>query len=465
MSVAPSSSRLESLAIWHAAVFVVLCTWAFGGNHFGFRPALACWGAFAVPLAGLGLLSRRTERSSRPFLIWLTPALLLIAFVLASTFNPNLKLIPLFDGEVYRPVTPIFGLPSAARPDLAWRGGLFFACLYLTGFNLALLVRRRRALRRLLWIMAINAIILAVFGTLQRLLGLGLYFGAVKPPNPAFFATFIYHNHWGAFIIVMVGVCCALVAHLARSDGTRDLWHSPIPSLILGILLLAATPPLSSSRSTSLLTLFFVSAAAIHGGWLLATRRRAEGREWKTPLLATTLALAVGFGAILFLAWPTIKQRAEKTAEQLRQMQDQGGLGQRAQLYRDTLKMAEAHPWAGWGLESYETVFRRYNSYYRNPLDGLPIYYDEAHSDWLQSWAEIGLIGTGLLLSMALIPLAMTGPKLRRDPVARYLLFGGALVALYAWVEFPLSNPAVVLCLWITWFAGIRHASLGSASP
>jgi O-antigen ligase len=121
--------------------------------------------------------------------------------------------------------------------------------------------------------------------------------------------------------------------------------------------------------------------------------------------------------------------------------------------------MAMEKPWFGWGLESYADVFRIYNSQ-RTAERWVP-YYAEAHNDWFQSFAETGAAGTALLVLLGLLPLARERSGLVGSLIPRYLLFGCGLVLLYAWVEFPLANPAVMIAFWLSLYTAVRLAELG----
>ena len=44
-----------------------------------------------------------------------------------------------------------------------------------------------------------------------------------------------------------------------------------------------------------------------------------------------------------------------------------------------------------------------------------------------------------------------------------YLLGGCGLILVYAWVEFPFGNPAVVILWWICFFAAVRYSRLESS--
>jgi O-antigen ligase len=126
--------------------------------------------------------------------------------------------------------------------------------------------------------------------------------------------------------------------------------------------------------------------------------------------------------------------------------------------------MAAAKPWFGWGLESYAYVFRIFNTQRAAETWVWIPFYARAHNDWLQSLAEVGFVGTGLLALLVLRPLLAVHWRRVHSLLPRYLLAGCALVLLYAWVEFPFANPAVMLVFWSSLFLAVRYASL-STSP
>jgi len=144
-------------------------------------------------------------------------------------------------------------------------------------------------------------------------------------------------------------------------------------------------------------------------------------------------------------------------------MRAQGSIGGRAILYRDTWRMARDQLWFGWGMGSFHTVFFTYNTQ-DVKLAGFPITYADAHSDWLQSVAEVGLIGTVLLGLHGIIPLLALRRRHFGGPLPGYLFGGCGLVLLYAWFEFPFGSPAVVLIWWLGFFVAVRYVDLGSGS-
>ncbi len=449
-------------AIAHAILVVLSASWMFGGKIWWSKPILCLLvtPSLAITLWEFLARRRRTEPDRLTPFRWLLPMILLAAGVAVSAFIPNL--FPrTFGGETrwfVRPLSPLW--PGSPNGGKTLRELWLLSGCYLTGFNLFVCVRSRHGLRMLLRILAANAFVLAVFGTLQKLMSQDIFFGLQHAPTDAFFATFVYHNHWGAFSILMGSACLGLVFHHAFHRESRYIVDSPALLWLIALFFIAATIPLSTSRSSTVLIASLLIGALFHGiVELVRHRHRSERRAWPVVLL-TIFIVGGGAAAIYELGERTIIDRLKTTREQWADIGTDAHGPRRSVLYRDTLHMAADKPVFGWGLESYERIFPLYNSTPRGPADRLPIFYQEAHSDWLQSLAEIGVVGTALLVFSAVWPLWLMRRRIRGHPVAMYLLAGCILVALYASVEFPFANPAVVASWWVLYFAGLRYAAL-----
>jgi hypothetical protein len=459
---------LETVVVAHVAVFFVFATWAFGGNAAWVKTILTWWGLPGALLIPLALLTERQRVNPRR-LAWLAPLALFNLLVVVSAQSPGLSTVHAGADNFYVSNNLSAWRPSAAVPAAALRALGLFDAIYLSCFNLAWIVRRRRALRRLLLIAAGNALILAIFGTVQKLVHAeGLFFGLVASPQVSFFSSFIYHNHWGSFTVLMVATCLGLVWHFGtRRRGSRNLFHTPAFGGLVAVLFLAATAPLSTSRSCTLLVLLLLAGA--FGHWLahLARQRRRYAESVALPLAGALLAGALALGGIYFLADKTIAARVAKTEEQLADIRRQGGLrvnsNARLILYHDTWRMARDRLWFGWGMASYPPVFIFYNTQSPGPIDHLPVYYHDAHSDWLQGCAELGVVGMALVALLGLVPLAQLVRCPPRSPLPVYLLAGCGLILLYAWVEFPFGNTAVVLTWWMCFFTAVQYSRLQHA--
>jgi O-antigen ligase len=458
-----SAGWLEKLALFHFGTLLVFTTWGFGGQAPWVRQGIAGWGALSIPLF-VAVCARRDkppEAHSRPALRYLWPLWLYDVLVIISCFNPGFKEVVVAGERSLVMGDPIPWLPMAALPWLAWKELWQFNVIVLSCFNLFLVLSGRRHVRTALFLIATNAVVLAVFGTFQKLVGAkGLWFGLVESPNARFFSTFIYHNHWGAFTLLNTAVCLALLFHALRRGGQRDLWHSPVLLGAVVTLLLAASVPLSASRSCTVLIGLLLLGAFTHFLLRLVRRQRERGASAAVPVAGIILAALFAATAIVWLGRGAIAQRLQQTTAQLAPGAREITFGSRLTLYRDTWRMAAAKPWFGWGLESYAHVFRVFNTQRAAELWLWIPFYAEAHNDWLQSLAEVGFVGTSLLALLVLLPVQAIPWRRVASVVSLYLLAGCGLVLLYAWVEFPFANPAVMLTFCATFYCALRYAGL-----
>lgn len=116
----------------------------------------------------------------------------------------------------------------------------------------------------------------------------------------------------------------------------------------------------------------------------------------------------------------------------------------RGEIWLNTLSIIRDHPLFGAGLGSFDYTLPRADhlwlirgSFLENPTDFM----GAAHNEYLQLWAELGLVGIALavLLARAVIPGAWA------DPARRAGLACLATAAMLALVGFPLQNPATGL--------------------
>ncbi len=454
---------LERAAFFHLVILVIGLSWWFGGQSLGARHAVLLWTTAGIALFLIAWGNPRLLGGHRYTpLRYLWPLFIFDIIVLVSCLNPTTRVIMNQGEQMFLHTDPQWAfLPSTARPDLSWRELWLVNGIIISAFNAFLILHSRRILRHLLTIIAVNALVLAVFGTFQKLSGAtGLWFNTVPTPQPYFFSTFVYHNHWGAFTTLNVAACLGLLFNSYRRGGHRDFWHSPVFLGTVAIIFIAATAPLSASRSTTALLALFLFGALVHFLFQLMRRRRDRHESAFLPLAGIGLAATLAVAGIVFLSQDVIRVRAQHTQQQLAHIRTEDALNTRLQLYRDTITMGVAKPAFGWGLESYADVFRIYNTQRARELWFGQRVYREAHNDWLQSFAENGLVGTSLLVLLGVMPLLGVPWRRLRSPLPYYLLAGCALVLLYAWVEFPFANPSVMVSFWLSLFIASRYARL-----
>ncbi len=458
-----ASEWWERVVVLHVAVLIIGTSWGFGGQAPWVRHLLALWGSVGIALFVMiaGRRSVRRELTRQP-LRHLWPLLAFDVLVLISAWNPSTELIRSGTESFFRHVAPRWSwLPSSARPEISLRELWQFNGIVLSCYNVLFVIQGRRRLRQLLYVVGLNALALAIFGTLQKLTHApGLWFGRIKSPNDFFFSTFVYHNHWGAFTVLNTAACLALLFHALRREQHRDLWHSPALAGAVATGLLAATAPLSGSRSSSVLLAVFLVGALVHFLARLIRLRREHHESVILPVGGIVLVALLGAGGIFALSRNVIAVRAQATVQQLHDLRQETTLNQRLRLYRDTWHMAAERPAFGWGLETYANVFMIYNSAPDPGPGGWKPFYSEAHNDWLQSLAEVGFVGTALLVLLGLAPLWSVSWRRVESLMPRYLLAGCALVALYAWAEFPFANPSVMIAFWFSLYLAAAYARL-----
>jgi O-antigen ligase len=189
-------------------------------------------------------------------------------------------------------------------------------------------------------------------------------------------------------------------------------------------------------------------------------KKRRHRESATVPLAIIGLALVFVLGAAWFVGKDTILSRFKTSQRQVAEMRELGGIGDRALLYRNTWKMAADKLWFGWGMSSYPYVFFRLYNSRESQVDRLPVFYNDAHNDWLQSFAEHGLVGSTLLALCALVPLGAVWRRRSFGVTPAYLFIGCSLILLYAWVEFPFGNLAVVLLWWVIFFIALQLVRL-----
>ena len=445
----------EWLVCGHVGLLALFLPWAYGGQIGWAQAGATVWAL----VGGGGLALRHIVRApasgfeARRWIGALWPLLAFVALGFAGLAHPGF--VEGRDGAetlyIQQPVAP--GWPSAARPDLAWRQLALIAGIVLATANLRFGVTDRRMLRGLVAVLLANAVGLAVTGTIQKLLGLSLYFGAAMSPNLSFFATFLYHNHWSAFVLLALGAAAALFFRATGRPFAHGFQHSPAAVSAAGMLALDVTLPLSTSRSGTALGLVMLLGFAASA----ARRFRAQTRTRTLLIGLFSLALlAVAVAGIVELTRPAFAPRVAQTQAQLARWQPGAStaVDDRPELYRATWAMAAARPWFGWGAASYGTVFPLYRT-----ADFVGLHYEQAHSDWLQSLADNGWVGTALLVLFVARLLGRV--YWRQLPVwSGWLLAGCAVVLAYGALEFPFANTAVLATWWTFFFAALRYARL-----
>lgn len=429
----------EKLLVAQTLALLVVSSWAGGGMAQGALPWIIALTALTLPL---WLVRRREGVALGPCA--LIPAALWIVFVGLALLNPSHA--PGANGAWHPRADWLRALPTTADRGHTVAGALPWLAALLQGAALVGLRPSARAVRLIWGGAALNGFALAAIGAGFHFLGADRMLGTFDVPEATyFFATFYYKNHWAAY-----GALGATAgAALALANWSPALAGDPAArgrAIFFGgiALVTLCTLPLPGSRAGLLLAATIVAAFAAHAALKLRAVPTRSGRTWGAILLLTLGLLIAAFVTRFYLD----RGRADlaRTEHQLAQRAAGGMLDLRFELARDTWRMFRARPWFGWGVGCYEIVFPVFQGNYLRDANGRSTARVEfAHNDWLQILAELGGIGGALLLGSACVSLWRSWRT--ASAAGRTALAGSGLLLLYAWIDFPFHNPAVLI-LW-----------------
>jgi len=281
--------------------------------------------------------------------------------------------------------------------------------------------RRTGRLRRLIFVLAVNAALVALEGILQRNSGTSklLWFQATRenPTADAQFGPYAYRANAAQFFNLIWPVALGLWWHWHSQRQRRTERHH---WLLPCVMLLVAGALVSMSRGG-------VAAAILQAGacgLVLFSRGKFSARA----RLSIALVFAATIAAAFYFEGDQLMERVRNSAGD--------PLGGRTETYRLAARMAKDYPWFGVGPGAYASVFQLYRD---SPRDYWPA---QLHNDWLEYLITFGRAGCALFLAAGiLIAWRWFAPGGLRThpafPVFVWIALGGCL--LHARFDFPLQ--------------------------
>ena len=342
------------------------------------------------------------------------------------------------DGEVVIHWNPLFlpmagfgilillqiALRSSAYPHDTLSGALLFCAYALLCFLSSQVLLRSSQARTLAIVFTIYGSSLAAFALLYGVSANGKLYWIYQPSNGGWiYGPYVNHNHYAGLMELLVPI--PLILSLTRLAEDRTRIAAGIAAAVM-----VGTIFLSGSRGGMLAIFVELAVLAVI---LLRQKRRVR-------IAIGSAAFAVVL--VSMLAWLGGKELTARISTISAESRTEISGGMRSSIDRDAFRMFRSRPVLGWGLGTFPVIYPQFRSFYTN------FFVNEAHDDYLQMLAEMGLLGFGFMIWFLIVLYRKALPKIGNwmsdvssaVTLACTLGFTGILV--HSFVDFNLQIPA-----------------------
>ncbi|MGA7752693.1 MAG: O-antigen ligase family protein [Candidatus Sulfotelmatobacter sp.] len=316
----------------------------------------------------------------------------------------------------------IFGL-TAYRHDSISQAMLYCAYAMLCFLTTQSLVRSSQA-RKIAVILALYGFAVAAFALLQGVAPNGKLYWIREPRMGGWiYGSYVNHNHYAGLMELLIPI--PLVISMTHLVHEKERLAAGVAAAIM-----VGTVFLSGSRGGMIAILVELIAFAI------VVFRKQKGIRIAISAVAFVVVL------VSLLAWLGGKELTSRVSSISTEAHSEISGGVRLSIDRDGLKMFRHKPILGWGLGTFPVVYPQFRSFYTN------FFVNEAHNDYLQLLAEMGLVGFGLMIWFVVLGYRRALRKIKNwnsdvscaTTLACTLGFTGILV--HSFFDFNLQIPA-----------------------
>lgn len=329
------------------------------------------------------------------------------------------------------PGAGLLQIPSSLDAQSSLVGGLRHLGITAFGFAVLQAFRRRQRAGMTALLLLCGIVLHAAYGFL------GLRLSSLHLPGeiayPGFLTgAFVNRNSFATYIGIGLVLSLSLLFsplpwRKSKSEGADAvMWRAG-----LAVAAIFLTTALLATGSRMGLIATFAGVGVLGFAMMLGNRtRRGAGLLLLAPALAVPFLLVAGSGP-LFDRMLDLGENAES----------------RIALYHATLKMIADAPFLGVGLDNFSQEFRFYQDLTVSP----DFRWNDAHSTYLENWAELGLIIGSLPILIGLAVFKLLAARIRqsggRDPLPLAAIAALTLGALHTGVDFSLEIQGVLLPL------------------
>ena len=353
---------------------------------------------------------------------------------------------------------PILSFMLICVLSLLWSNSFFVSMkelpLFLAGpllyFIITNNINDERQIDRILNVLLIVASLFGIYGILQYN-GIDFYFWAHIVGRLQVFGLFGNVNYFAEYLIVPLPLAISLF--FATKKRTNKIL------LLAGILAMTGSLILTFTRGsylavgTSLIFMFFL--------YIVNRGKNFLKENKKIFIIILTAIIIVTF---LFII-PTPLSRPGTVISKIKgrvsvtRLINEFSFGRRIAIWKFTGMMIKDHPLLGSGLGTFKYNSLRYQAKFFDQGNNRSLYpygiADEMHNEYLQLWAELGIIGLGIFIWLMISYFNYVIKLLKRvkDRYNQGIIIGlmGSVIAVLVdgLFGFPLHLSASVVLFWL----------------
>lgn len=303
-------------------------------------------------------------------------------------------------------------------------GAMLYCAYAMLCFLATQTLRRSAQARKIAIILACFGFAVAAFSLVQGVAPNGkLYWLRVPRMGGWIYGPYVNHNHYAGLMELLVPIPLIIsLSHLAH-EKVR-IAAGVAAAVMVGTIFL------SGSRGGMLAV--FVELGVF--GVILFRQ--------KTSIRIAISAAVFGVVLVGLLVWLGGKELTTRVSSISTETRGEISGGMRLSIDRDALRMFRAKPILGWGLGTFPVVYPQFRSFYTN------FFVNEAHDDYAQLLAEMGVLGFATLIWYMIILYRQIRRKLGKwssdvsSAVTLACALGVVGILVHSMVDFNLQIPA-----------------------
>ncbi|OFW45984.1 MAG: hypothetical protein A2163_10560, partial [Actinobacteria bacterium RBG_13_35_12] len=359
----------------------------------------------------------------------------------------------------YTPLNfPTLSFMAICLLSLIWSNSFFVSLkelpLFLTGPLLYFVITNNisddRTIRRILNVLLIVGSLFGIYGILQYN-GIDFSFWTRNIGRQQVFGLFGNVNYFAEYLIVPLPIAVSLF--FASKNKMKKLL------LLIGILAMGSSLILTFTRgsylgfSVSLIFMFFLFPISRGKNFIKKNRK----------IFIIILAVVIIITFLFIIPTPLNKSGTAiekiKSRVSISQLTQDYSIKRRIATWKFTVLMIKDHPLLGSGIGTYKYNTLKYQAEFFKQGENRSLYphgfADKAHNEYLQLWAEMGIVGLGIFVWL-IISYFNCGLKILRkskDEYKQAIIIGlmGAVGAVLVdgIFGFPLHLPATIVLFWL----------------